>query len=539
MGHSRRPTVNRVKLTAVQSTKQLALTMQRKRLGGPSFMGWFGLGRSWGQRAVRFLTLALITCGILLAVDSHSPAAAVTPRFYADLEFPPLPEIQIPEYERFELDNGMVVYLMEDHELPLVSGSVTFRSGDRWEPADEIGLASVVGEVMRTGGTEAHSSDELNQLLEQRAASVETGIDSTAGSASFSALSEDLNEVFDLFVEVLRTPAFEPDKVALSLNQYRGSIARRNDDPEDIASREFSKLIYGEDSPYARTAEYATLNNISRDDVIAFYNRYVQPDQMILGIVGDIDPVAVKTLIEGKLGDWQPTTAEPLPGIPDANQAKKGGVFFVNQPQLTQSSVQMGHLGGRFDSPDYAAMSVLNGVLNGFGGRLFNELRSRQGLAYSVYAVWSARYDYPGVFIGGGQTRSEATVPFIQAMMREVERIRTAPVSAEELQYAKDSVLNSFVFNFQSPSQTLSRLIRYEYYGYPSDFVFQYQRQVEETTADDVLQAAQTYLNPEDIVTLVVGNSAQIQPALTTLTPDGTVSTIDVSIPPAPTGAAN
>ena len=99
-------------------------------------MGWFGLGRSWGQRAVRFLTLALITCGILLAVDSHSPAAAVTPRFYADLEFPPLPEIQIPEYERFELDNGMVVYLMEDHELPLVSGSVTFRSGDRWEPAD-------------------------------------------------------------------------------------------------------------------------------------------------------------------------------------------------------------------------------------------------------------------------------------------------------------------------------------------------------------------------------------------------------------------
>lgn len=512
--------------------------MQRKRLGGSSFMGWFGLGQSWGHRVVRFLTLALVTCGILLTVDSHSPAAAVTPKFYADLDFPPLPEIQIPEYERFELDNGMVVYLMEDHELPLVSGSVTFRSGDRWEPANEVGLASVVGEVMRSGGTEVHPSDELNQLLEQRAASVETGIDSTAGSASFSALSEDLNEVFDLFVEVLRQPAFEPDKVALSLNQYRGSIARRNDDPDDIASREFYKLIYGENSPYARTAEYETLNNISREDVIAFYNRYVQPDQMILGIVGDIDPVAVKALVEEKLGDWQPTSDQPLPEIPDASQAKKGGVFFVDQPQLTQSSIQMGHLGGRFDNPDYAALSVLNGVLNGFGGRLFNELRSRQGLAYSVYGVWSARYDYPGVFIGGGQTRSEATVPFIQAMMREIEQIRTTPVSAEELQYAKDSVLNSFVFNFQDPSQTLSRLIRYEYYGYPADFVFQYQRQVEETTVEDVLQAAQTYLNPEDIVTLVVGNSAQIQPALSTLTPDGTVSTIDVSIPE-PVGAAN
>lgn len=537
MQQNRRPAVNRVKSTVIQP-KQLAPIMQRKRLGGSSFMGWFGLGRSWGHRAVRFLTLALVTCGILLAVGSYSPAAAVTPKLYADLEFPPLPEIQIPEYERFELDNGMVVYLMEDHELPLVSGSVTFRSGDRWEPANEVGLASVVGEVMRTGGTENHSSDELNQLLEQRAASVETGINGTAGSASFSALSEDLNEVFDLFVEVLRQPAFEPDKVALSLNQYRGSIARRNDDPDDIASREFYKLIYGENSPYARTAEYETLNNISREDVTGFYNRYVQPDQMILGIVGDIDPVAVKDLIEVMLGDWQPTNDAPLPEVPDASQAKKGGVFFVDQPQLTQSSIQMGHLGGRFDSPDYAAMSVLNGVLNGFGGRLFNELRSRQGLAYSVYGVWSARYDYPGVFVGGGQTRSEATVPFIQAMMREIERVRTTPVSAEELQYAKDSVLNSFVFNFQDPGQTLSRLIRYEYYGYPSDFVFQYQREVEETTVEDVLQAAQTYLNPDDIVTLVVGNSAQIQPALNTLTPDGTVSIIDVSIPE-PVGAPN
>jgi zinc protease len=496
-------------------------------------MGRFsGLRQRWFRKTLRFLAIALVSCGLLLTADLDSSAVAVTPRHYTELEFPPLPEIQIPDYERFELDNGMVVYLMEDHELPLVSGTVLFRSGDRWEPEDKVGLASVVGGVMRSGGTENHPSDELNLLLEQQAASVETSIGSTSGSASFSALSEDVDQVFDLFAEVLRQPAFEPDKVELFLNQYRGSIARRNDDPDDIASREFYKLVYGKDSPYARTAEYSTLENISRDDVLAFYEQYVQPNRMILGIVGDIDPAAMKTLVQEKFGDWQ-STSDPLPDLPAVQQMQQGGVFFVDQPQLTQSSIRMGHLGGQFDNSDYAAMSVVNGVLNGFGGRLFNEVRSRQGLAYSVYAFWSARYDYPGVFIGGGQTRSDATVPFVESVMEEIERIRTAPVAADELQYAKDSVLNSFVFNFADPEQTLSRLMRYEYYGYPADFVFQYQQQVEATTVEDVLRAAQANLQPDQIVTLIVGNQADIQPPASMLSPSGDVTMIDVSIPEA------
>lgn len=498
-------------------------------------MQWFSsLHQLWARRALRFFATALIACGMLIVIDGRSPAVAVTPQHYTELEFAPLPEIQIPDYERFELDNGMVVYLMEDHELPLVTGTALFRAGDRWEPADQVGLASITGEVMRTGGTAEHTPDDLNQLLEQQAASVETSISSTMGSASFDALSEDLEQVFDLFAEVLRSPTFNPDRIELSLNQYRGNIARRNDDPNDIADREFYKLIYGENSPYARTAEYATLDNISREDAIAFYRQYVRPDQMILGIVGDFETPAMKQLVQETFGDWQPQSngGEPL-SPPSATQVHQGGVFLVDQPQLTQSSVLVGHLGGQLNSPDYPALTVLNGVLNGFGGRLFNQVRSRQGLAYSVYGFWSAQYDYPGVFIGGGQTRSEATVPFVQSVLREIQRVREAPITADELAYAKDSVLNSFVFNFQRPSQTLSRLMRYEYYGYPSDFVFQYQRQVEATTIDDVLRVARTYLNPDQIVTLVVGNAAAIQPPLSTLSPTGEVTPIDVSIPTA------
>ncbi|MDA0672232.1 MAG: insulinase family protein, partial [Cyanobacteria bacterium] len=215
---------------------------------------------------------------------------------------------------------------------------------------------------------------------------------------------------------------------------------------------------------------------------------------------------------------------------PTAEQAQSG-IFLVDQPQLTQSYIQLGHLGGELSNPNHPAMAVLNEVLNGFGGRLFNEVRSRQGLAYVVYAFWAARYDYPGMFIGGGQTRSEATVPFIQAVKTELAKVRTTPVPEAEVERAKDAVLNSFVFNFQSPGQTLSRLIRYEYYGYPEDFVFQFRQAVADTTPADILAAAQAQIKPEDLVVLVVGNAADINPSLETLDPDVPVTAVDITIP--------
>jgi len=466
---------------------------------------------------------------MLLVVAFRLPAFANTARHYTELEFPPLPEIQLPEYERYELNNGIVVYLMEDHELPLVSGTAMIKTGDRLEPSEKVGLAGLVGNVMRTGGTTEHSGDELNQLLEQRAALVETGIGSASGSASFSALSEDLEQVFDLFAEVIQKPAFTQDKLDLAKKQQAGQISRRNDDPGDIARREFTKLIYGENSPYARTIEYATLDKISRSDLVAFYEEYFHPENMILGIVGDFDSAKMRQLIEEKFGNWQPASQPRGQKVPTASQAKRGGLFFVDQPQLTQSNILLGHLGGQFNSPDYPSLGVLNEVLNGFGGRLFNEVRSRQGLAYSVYGFWSPRHDYPGIFLAGGQTRSDATVPFIKAILAEIEKIRTTPITPQELSQAKQGVVNSFVFNFQSPSQTLSRLMRYEYYGYPADFIFKYLQGIEETTIEDVQRVAQKYLKPEDIVTLVVGNNQEIQPPLNIFSTD--VTSIDVSIP--------
>lgn len=479
------------------------------------------------KKIFSWLGLALFT--VLLSFSVRSNAIANTPKHYTDLEFEPLPEIELPEYERYELDNGMVVYLAEDRDLPLISGTAIIRTGARFEPANKVGLAQLTGTVMRSGGTKNHPAAELNTILEQKAASVETNISNSSGSASFSTLTEDLETVFPLFVEVLRQPAFAPDKFAIAKNQQKGSIARRNDDPNSIASREFNKVLYGETSPYARTIEYQTLDNISRQDAIDFYQTYVRPENIILGIVGDFATESMLTRIEDTLGNWQVNTSIASLEPPAASQKYSQGIFAIDRPQQTQSNILLGHIGGQFDSPDYPTLSVLNGVLNGFGGRLFNEVRSRQGLAYSVYGSWSPSYDYDGMFLAGGQTQTNNTVPFIKSVTNQIKKLRNELVTEQELANAKESILNSFVFNFQNPSQTLSRLIRYEYFDYPEDFIFEYQDKIQNTTRENILDAAQEYLQPDQLITLVVGNIQAMNPPLSNLEQE--ISLVDVSIP--------
>jgi zinc protease len=465
---------------------------------------------------------------LLLIILFNSPVLALTPKHYTDLKFSTLKNVEIPNYERYQLNNGMTIYLMEDHTLPLISGTAIIRTGNRLEPAEKLGLADLTGTVMRIGGTQQHSADQLNQILEDKAAIVETSIGESAGSASFETLTEDLDTVFNLFIEVLRSPIFPEDKIQLAKQQINSSISRRNDDPGEIASREFMKVIYGENSPYSRTVEYANINNINRQDLVNFYEQYFHPNNLILGIVGDFNSEKIKQLINNKFADWKPSD-KLNQNIPSAEQKNETGVFFINQPQLTQSNIRMGHLGGLANDPDYPTLTVLNGVLNGFGGRLFNEIRSRQGLAYSVYGSWQPNYDYPGTFVAGGQTRSDATVPFIQSLKKEIEKIRNNPISEAELIAAKDSILNSFVFNFQKPEQILSRLMRYDYFGYPADFIFTYQNKVKTTTIQDLQTVANKYLQPDKLVTLVVGNEAEIKPPLSTL--NQKITTLDITIP--------
>ena len=475
----------------------------------------------------QWLVIALVT--ITLTTFGRNFALAQPISHYSDLEYPPLAEIELPKYDRISLDNGMVVYLMEDHQLPLVTGNAILKTGDRLEPEQLVGVAELTGNLIRTGGTAKHSKNQLDTILEQKAASVETSIGSTSGSASFNSLSYDLDEVFALFAEVLRYPIFENSFLDLEKNRVRGAIARRNDNARDIVNREFRKLIYGENNPYARTIEYETLEKITRDDVVEFYQQHIRPENIILGIVGDFEPEKIKALIKENFGDWQVNNSPISPDIPHAQQKITNALYLVDQPQLTQSNILLGHLGGKLNDPNYPTLTVINGILNGFGGRLHNEVRSRQGLAYSVYGVWRANYDYPGTFFAGGQTKTESSGDFIKAIKTEIEKLRTEMVSEEDLNYAKDSILNSFVFQFQSKPQILSRIMTYEYYDYPQDFIFNYQKAVTNTTAKEVFEVAKQYLQPEKIVTLVVGNGEQLKENLQQL--NQPIKTVDITIP--------
>ncbi len=477
-------------------------------------------------------TLTLVFCFVLiplvLVLLAVRPAIASTPKHFDEITFKPLPELKLPPYEQFKLKNGMTVFLMEDHELPLVSGNLMVRTGSRNEQSDRTGLASLTGTVIRSGGTVNTPANALNEFLEQKAASIESGINVNSGNVSFSSLSDDLPQVFDLFAELVQRPALPQDKIDLTKFQIRGAIARRNDQANGILSREFRKLIYGGTSPYARTVEYGTIDSITQADLQRFYQTQFQPENFILGIVGDINPAEMRKTIEAKFGNFKSTTpSQPVQSAP-VQQAESAGIFFASKPELTQSSIQIGHLGGKVIDRDYPALSVMNDILSGFGGRLFNEVRSRQGLAYSVYAAWSPQFDYPGIFVAGGDTKSESTVPFIRGVLKEIDRIRTEPVSQDELQRAKDSVINSFVFNFDDPSKVLSRVMRYEYFSYPKDYLFQYQKAVAATTIQDIQQAAARNIKPSQLVTMVVGNGKAIVPALSTL--NQSVKAVDISI---------
>jgi zinc protease len=447
---------------------------------------------------------------------------------YKDLKYPKLREIQIPEIERITLANGMRLYLLEDHELPLINMSVLIRTGSMYESADKVGLASITGEVMRTGGTTNKTGDQIDEELESIAASVETGIGLDSGSASMSVLKGDLDKGLPILADVLMNPAFREDKIQLAKMQAHSMIARRNDSVNAIAGREFERLIYGPQSVYARIEEHATIENISRDDLVVFHKKYFGPNNAMLAVWGDFDTKQMIDKIEKAFERWQKVDLD-LPKPPQVQYEFRKTVNVIRKDDVNQSNVYLGHIGGLMSDPDYFALIVMNRILGGgFTGRLFKNVRSREGLAYSVFGAYSANYEYPGEFYVGCQTKSESTVHAIRAMIREVEKIRESEVTDEELALAKQSFLNSFVFNFDTKGEIVNRLMAYEYFGYPADFLQKIKTKVEKVTKADVLRVAEKHLHPDKLQILAVGRPDDFDEPLSVL---GPVNKIDITIP--------
>jgi zinc protease len=462
------------------------------------------------------------------AAGAARPAAAAAPS-YQDLKFPPLRPIQIPKVAAFTLPNGMKLYLLEDHELPIIHGVAQVRTGNLFDPADKIGLATMTGMVIRTGGTRTKTGEQLDEQLENIAASVESDIGESGGSVSFSALKENTDEVLGVFKDVLTTPEFRPDKITLAKTQLNGGIARRNDDARGVAEREFADIVYGKDTPYGWDIEYATVNRITRADLQDFYKRYFFPANIELGVWGDLDTAGMKAKIEKLFSDWA-VEQPPVPEFPKAGGQAAPGTYLAVKKDVTQTFFSIGQLGGEFKDKDYPALVIMADILGGgFRSRLVERVRTKMGNAYDIGAGWNANYDHPGWFEISGGTKSLSTVETFQAIQEEVDRIRTSEVTEEELKTAKDTALNSLVFAYDTRAKTLARMLTYEYYGYPPDFIEQYQKALEAVTRADVLRVAKEHLNPAAFTTVAVGNPDDFGHPLDTL--GAPVHMIDLTIP--------
>jgi len=476
----------------------------------------------------RFLLIALCTAVSLLAC---APAWSQV-EDWKQIQAPALHSFHPQMPKRIQLGNGMVIFLQEDHELPLIRGTAQIRGGSRDEPADKVGLVEIYGQAWRTGGTKQRTGDQLDDYLEAHTAKVETdsAVDSTR--VTWDCLKENLDDVFKVFLEVLREPEFREDKIVLAKNQLNTNISRRNDDPFSIALRESSKLVYGADSPYARQEEYATVARVTREDLINWHRRYVHPNNIILGVSGDFDSSTIEAMLHQAFDSWPRGPAAPGPQI--SFHGPRPGVYFAEKNDVTASLVMMVDLGITRDNPDYYAIEVFNQFFGGsFSSRLFSNIRSKKGLAYAVGGGVGAEYDHPGTTGLFLATKSHTTAAAIDAFNEELDALKTNPSTPEELAKAKRAILNSFVFRFDSKEKVLRELMTYEFYGYPEDFLEKYREGIETVTEQDVDRVAQKYVHKDKMALLVVGKGADFDRPLSFF---GPVNMIDISIPPAPGG---
>jgi zinc protease len=473
------------------------------------------------------LSLILIAAATLLVSVPKATSQATN---WKQIPIPTLPAFHPPQPKRIELSNGMVIFLQEDHELPLIDGTARIRGGSSDEPAAKVGLVDLFGEVWRTGGTNTQTGDQLDDFLEVRAAKVETGGGSDSTTISLSCLKADFDDVFKVFADLLQNPEFRADKLDLAQKQADDGIARRNDEIGGIAARESAKLAYGADNPYAREPEYATIAAITRQDLLDWHKTYIHPNNIILGISGDFDAAVMEAKLRAAFESWPKG-----PGLPKNEikfQPAKPGYYLIPKDDVNQSSIHMLALGTTRNNPDYYAISVFNEAFGGgFSSRLFNDIRTKRGLAYNVGGGIGTSFGHPGVlqFVAG--TKSQSTIESVQALDEDIDNLAKQPITDDEIKQAKDAILNAFIFRLDSPDKVLAERMTYEFYGYPLDWLDKYPAEIRKVTASDVNRVAAKYVHRDQLAVLVVGNTKEFDKPLSSL---GPVKEIDITIPPPP-----
>lgn len=452
----------------------------------------------------------------LLCVLSILLVGCSAPPFRPDqISTPPL-HFAVPQIEPIILTNGIRVYFKEDYELPLVQLTLLAPGGAIDDPAEKVGLASLLAKSMRTAGTERRTAEQFDNDLEQLAADLSIAADTYALTLDLSLLASDLAHGLDLLQEVLRAPAFEPERVELVRKQMLEGIRRQNDHPQTIASRELLKAVYG-DHPLGRTPTEATVQAISREDLLAAYQATFSPEKLWIAVSGDFDRAQLRAELEARFASWP--AQEVVPRLLPPLVAGHDGVALIAQKELPQSVVMLGQVGVDKDAPDLHAVRVMNFILGGggFNSRMMKEIREERGLAYSVYSHFQVGRLLPGPFIAQCETKSSTTIEALELMLAAIKTIREEPVRPEELQIAKESLNNSFVFSFANPHEVVTQAMRLDFYDYPAGYLESYRPKIEALSLADIQQAARDHLQPERMSIVLVGNEQEFEAPLSQL----------------------
>jgi predicted Zn-dependent peptidase len=496
-----------------------------------------------GARLVAVMVLLATPTVAAQTAVSPSPAgdtATGIPKHPRELTYPPLdftpPD---PRAHRQVLANKVVVYMVEDHDLPLVSVTVHIRGGSYLDPDGKAGLAAMTGSQIRAGGAGTYTAEQFDEEVDFLAANISSGFGPVTGSASVSFLAKDSERALGLFFDMLRTPKFQPDRLDLLKAQQLQAIERRNDSTDDIEAREWTRLIRGDDHFTSDFLTKASIEAISRDDLVTFHQQYVHPGNFIVAVAGDFTPAEMKARLEKGMAGWK--AAKPAGPVPKPAHTPVPGLYLVDKPDVNQGRVTMGHLGIQRGHPDEIAAGVMNQILGGgsFTSRITTRVRSDEGLAYSAGSSFAPGVYYPGTFTASFQSRSESVARAAAIVLEEVDRMRAAPPAAPELQTVQNYLIEVFPRSFASASATANLFASDEMTGRPFDFWQKYRDRVRAVTAADVHRVAREYLHPERIVILAVGpvetmlkgDADHPSFALATLAPGGRVTRIPLPDP--------
>jgi zinc protease len=463
------------------------------------------------------------------------PGAAAS--FARDLKFPPLHALQPPQPVTVTLPNGLRVYLVERHELPVLGGVVMVRTGAAFDPPDRVGLAALTGRLLRSGGTATISPEQVDLQLASLGMTLDSTAGSTAATLTFSTLRRTAEPSLALLREILEHPAFEHDRLELARQNMRGTIAHRNDDPAAVAGRELSRLILGRDTPYGWSMNYNGLERITGSDVRNFHRKYFFPANVMLGLWGDFDPQQMRTLVEKVFGDWS-APAQAVPAFPQAKGAPAPGIYLAQVKDPMVSYLAIGQPSGMVTGKDYPALEVMALLFNRIQARIRERGRGDFGAGRlsligvqldDAQATWGAGMDHAGVFRITAKCRGAATTESVHAVLDDIDRIRTAPVDDEDLRAARDAALAGLLAGWDTSAEGVLRLMTLEYYGIPRDFVHRYEAGIQAVTKADVQRVARQYLDPANLTIVVVGNPQVFGTPLEKLNPQ--VNRIDLTIP--------